>query len=915
MKNFIKHILAFIFRVALWFRYRVKITGLETLTPETLSKKGGVLFLPNHPAIFIDPTLVTLALWPKFPMRPMIVEYMYYHPLINPMMRFLDALPIPNFVNSSNSLKRKKSEQMVETVVKNLKEGQNFLIYPAGKTKQTGYEAIGGASAVPRILNQVPEANVVLVRTKGLWGSSFSRALTGGPPPMFHTLWEGVKHIFKNLIFFTPRRQVELVFEAAPADFPQQGTKMEINRWLEKYYNKPDHLTPQQGEEPGDSLMLVPYSLWSSALPEVSPKAACQTENLDLSHIPEDIRKKCFKKVASIAEIDPAALKGEMSLAQDLGMDSLDIAEVAAFLQDEYDVGGIPFNELTTINKVAAIASKKVAIAAEQEEETGKAKNWDLPAVERHRVYIAEGATLPEVFLNICDTYGKNPAVADLRSGTLSYSQLKMRALLVADYIRTLPGKYIGILLPSSVGAEVLILAIHFAGKIPLMVNWTVGARHLESVAKLSNVQSVLSSWAFLDRLESADLTGIDDKLIMLEDVRSQFGLKQKLKALWQSKKGAKTLMRELGLEDVKESDPAVLLFTSGTESMPKGVPLSHSNVLSNLRGLLEEIAIFNDDVLLSMLPPFHSFGFTVTGLLPLLSGIRAAFTPDPTDGRKIIKAIVRWQGTVMGGTPTFIKSIMRAASVDQLKTVRFAFTGAEKAPADLFTLMTQYEKPIDFLLEGYGITECSPVLSFNRMGETHKGVGRAAPHVELLIVHPETLAPLPLGDTGMILARGPNIFSGYINPGLDPFVEVEGKKWYKTGDLGFLDEKGALTISGRLKRFIKIGGEMFSLAGLEDAILQAGISKGWKMADQATLAIAAKEIAGEKPKITLFTILPIELEEANQGLREGGFSNLVKISQVVKIPEIPLTGTGKINYRMLEDQLDGNAQEKTVTK
>lgn len=905
MKNFIKHILAFIFRIALWFRYRVKITGLERLTPESLSKKGGILFLPNHPAIFIDPTLITLALWPKFTTRPMIVEYMYYNPLINPIMRFLDALPIPNFVSSSNSLKRRKIDQMVDTVVKSLKEGENFLIYPAGKTKQTGYEAIGGASAVPRILNQAPEANVVLVRTKGLWGSSFSRALTGGPPPMFQTVWEGIKHIFKNLIFFTPRRDVELVFEPAPADFPQSGSKMEINRWLEKYYNRPDGLIPQQGMEPGDSLVLVPYSLWSNKLPQINPRSVNQFEAIDMVNVPEDIRKKCFKKIAAVADVDPASLKGEMTLAQDLGLDSLDIAEVAAFLQEDYGVGGIPFAELTTLNKVAAIAAKTVAIADEQEEENGAASKWNLPLGEQRRTNVGKGRTIPEVFLNICDERGNRPAVADLRSGTLTYSQLKMRALLVAEYVRTLPGDYIGILLPASVGAEVLMLAVMFAGKIPLMVNWTVGPRHLDSVVKLSNVQAVLSSWAFLDKLESVDLTGVDDRLIMLEDVRSKFGIKQKLKALWRSKQSASTLMKKLNLEKFTEESQAVLLFTSGTESMPKGVPLTHGNILSNLRGIFDEVALYNDDVLLSMLPPFHSFGFTVTGMLPILSGMRAAFTPDPTDGRKIIKAIVRWKGTVMGGTPTFIKAIMRAATPEQLKTVRFCFTGAEKAPADLFTLMTQYGKSIDFLLEGYGITECSPVLTFNRMNESHKGVGRAGPGVELLIVHPETLTPLPIGETGLILARGPNIFHGYLNPGLSPFAEVQGKEWYKTGDLGFLDENGALTISGRLKRFIKIGAEMFSLAAIEDGILQAGIKKGWRVQDQATLAVVATEIAGEKPKIALFTTLPIELEEANRGLRDEGFSNLVKISQVIQIPEIPLTGTGKIDYRSLQSQFE----------
>lgn len=906
MKNLLKTLLVYFFRGIFWLRYRIKVKGLEKLSPKTLPKKGGVLFFPNHPAFFIDPAFITASLWPKYEIRPMIAEYMYYHPLINPMMRLMKALPVPSFDYSSNSLKRRRNENIIQTVVNGVQQGDNFLIYPAGRVKASNYESIGGASAAQRILKLSPDANVVLVRTKGLWGSSFSRAQTGEVPSMFGAILSGVKHIFQNLIFFTPRRTVEIEFEPAPADFPYSGSKMEINRWLEKYYNKPDHLTPQEGDEPGDSLMLVRYSLWSKALPKVSPNLVKQLDAIDISKVPDQIRRKVYKKIGEVANVDPLTLKGEMTLSQDLGLDSLSIAEIGAFLQEEYNVGGIPYNELTTVDRVVGMAAKKLAIEEEKEDKLAKPTNWNPPKEPSKRVYIREGETIPEVFLNVCDERGSQTACADLRTETLTYKQLKMRALLVADYIKTLPGDYIGILLPASVGAEILVLATQLAGKIPLMVNWTVGPRHLQMVSQLSNVQVVLSSWAFLDRLGSVDLTGIDDKLIMLEDVRSRFGLTKKIKALFRSMQGKKRLMRKLGLENLKKSDPAVLLFTSGTESMPKGVPLTHENVLSCARSVAEGVHVESDDVLLSILPPFHSFGFTITGLLPLLIGIRVAFSPDPTNGAQIVRAIVRWKATIMGGTPTFIKAIMRAATPEQLETVRFAFTGAEKAPSDLFTLMTQYGKTIDFLLEGYGITECSPVLSFTRQGEEHIGVGKASPRVELLIVHPEMMSPLPQGETGMILAHGPNIFNGYLNPGMTPpFIEIQGKRWYKTGDLGFLDEKGNLTISGRLSRFIKVGSEMFSLAAIEEGVVKAFMKKGFNVQEQATTAITAKEIVGEKPKITLFTTLPVELEEVNRALRDEGFSNLLKITHLSKLPEIPLTGTGKINYRLLDNHVE----------
>ena len=176
MKKLVGLFWLYLIRIALWFRYRVTIKGLENLNPETLHKPGGILFLPNHPTVFVDPTLVGLTISRQFAVRPVIVEYMYYTPIVHAIMRFMNALPIPNFGASSNSLKKKRADQAIETVMEDLKKGENFLIYPAGKTKHQAREIIS-ASGVHRILQAVPEANVVLVRTTGLWGSKFSRAL------------------------------------------------------------------------------------------------------------------------------------------------------------------------------------------------------------------------------------------------------------------------------------------------------------------------------------------------------------------------------------------------------------------------------------------------------------------------------------------------------------------------------------------------------------------------------------------------------------------------------------------------------------------------------------------------------------------------------------------------------------------
>lgn len=901
MRKLIEWFLITSLRCVLWFRYRLKVEGAEHLSKELLNKPGGVLFLPNHPAYFVDPILVTLAVWRRYPIRPMIVEYMYYLPVVNWVMRYLRALPVPNFHMTSNSVKRKRNDQVFETVIEGLKSGDNFLVYPAGKVKHTAKEVVGAASGVHRILQEVPEVNVVLVRTKGLWGSSFSRAITQEAPSLGQAVLRGLKVILKNLFFFTPRRTVTICFEPASEEFPRYSGRLELNKYFEQWYNKPDGLTQTRDPSPGDSLVLVSYSMWGeSYLPLAVQEQGADKEDIALEAIPEEVRKKVLAKLTLMTSLPEGKISPEMSLATDLGFDSLDQAELLGFLQDEFDVEGVPVNELTTVRKLMALAGGQVVYQATNEELKQDLSRWN-GVVDSKRAVMPGGDVLHEVFLNICDEMGKRVACADDSSGVLSYKQLKMRVLLVAEYIKTLPGKYIGILLPASVGANVLILACQLAGKIPLMVNWTIGPRHLDAVVKLSGVKVVLTSWSFVDRLENVDLDGIEDKLVMLEDVRRFFSLGKKVKAWYRSHLSAKRLL-SLFKAPHHGSDIAVLLFTSGTESLPKGVPLSHANILSNQRAALETIEVYTDDVMYGILPPFHAFGFTVSSFMALLAGVRVAYFPNPTDGKRMARGFSKWGVTLICGAPSFLKALVRAAEPHQLETLRLACSGAEKAPPELFELFAKHGKN-DILIEGYGITECSPVLTFNAIGEPRVGVGQPLKGVELCIVHPETFEPLPLGEKGLILARGPNIFGGYLNPGQSsPFATVADLQWYKTGDLGFLDSVGNLSIAGRQKRFIKVGGEMVSLAAIEDVVLQA-LCRDHATTEQEgpVVAVCAQEELGEKPKIFVFSRLQITVEDVNRYLRDAGFSNLVKVHQVFVLPEIPIMGSGKVNYRGLE--------------
>ena len=894
MRKLVGYAILYFCKFLLKLRYRVKYKGLENLNPEKLTRSGGTLFIPNHVAMFVDPALIALPIWKNFPIRPLIVEYMYYAPGIYPVMKYMNALPVPDNESSSNTLKRSKSEKVMKDVSEGLKKGDNFLIYPSGRLKTSAKEVVGGASGAHQILSETPEANVVLVRITGLWGSMFSRALIGKSPPLFPMLLEGAKIALKNFLFFTPKREVTVEYYLPGDDLPRDASRLELNRYLENWYNQ-----PPEGEE----LKLISYSMWKEELPEPYPwSQEKKDEKIDLEAIPDSLKKKVTQKLTELTHLSAEEIKPTMNLSRELGLDSLDMGELVVFLEDEFDVRPFSVVELTTVQRMMGIANGDIELEVIEEDALDLSK-WK-EKIPHERIHIAEGETIPEVFLNSCAKHGKAFACGDMRAGALTYSSLKMRVILLAEYLRKLPGDHIGILLPSTVAATACFLACQLAGKVPVMINWTVGPRHLKTVLEAGKIEVVLSSWAFLDKLVNVDLTCIEKELLMLEDVKRKLTLFAKIRAVLRSKKSTKSIMKTFGVDKLKAEDRAVLLFTSGTESMPKGVPLSHKNMLTNQKDGCEAVELYADDVFYAILPPFHAFGLTISSLLGLLTGMRVVYHPDPTDGKAMAKGVARWGVTLVCGAPTFLKSMLAQSTKESLKSLRLLVTGAEKAPPELFEKAKELEIG-DCVLEGYGITECSPVLTINRPGVPAAGVGQPLNSVELCVVHPETLELLPQGTRGLILARGPNVFSGYLGTDVaSPFTTLDGKEWYKTGDLGHLDEMNRLIISGRQKRFIKIGGEMVSLASIETALLQIAPKMGWKIAEEGpSLAICAKEIPGEKPRIYLFSKFDAEIDQINRSLKEEGFSNIVKVSDAHALEEIPIMGTGKINYRALEEQ------------
>jgi long-chain-fatty-acid--[acyl-carrier-protein] ligase len=872
-------------------RYRIEVKGLKELKEKKWGR-GGILFLPNHPA-HMDPLFLFILLWPRYRMRPLVIEYIFRLPFLRPFMNLVRALPIPNFDTSVNQIKIKKAEKAMREIADGLQAGQNFVLYPAGRLKSAGKEILGGASGTHGILQERPETNMVLIRTSGLWGSSFSRAIEGRSPDVAKTLMNGIKTVFKNLIFFSPRRKVVIEIEAAPDDFPRTASRIEFNRYLENWYNQyPDDQGKRRESEP---LKLVSYSVWKEELlTPFKPKKKSLESNG--AAIPPETRDKVYAEIRRIMNEPELSIEDGKNLSLDIGMDSLNIAELIAFLSKQYDVADVHPEDIESVQSVLELAEGarigERSLLQVTHESWPEEKNRPAPD-------LPNGKTFPAAFLNSCERMGHYQACADDLVGVLTYNKMKKTALVLAQYFNTLEGKYIAILLPASSGAYLTILALQLAGKVPVMLNWTLGPRYLEEMMQLSGAKTVLSSWRFLERLSHVEFGNLVDKFLLLEDVRQKLTLAQKLRGVYLSLRSAQSILEKLDLADADEHSPAVVLFTSGTEASPKGVPLSHKNILSNLRSTMQCIDLKSDDVIYGILPPFHSFGFSVAGIFSILAGVKIAFYPDPTDSFALAEGIQRWKITFFCAAPSFLKGLFQAAKPEQLKTVRYFVTGAEKTPAEMFKRAHELA-PHSKIVEGYGITECSPVLSLNRPNLPPRGIGQPLPDLEIFMIHPETLELLPLGSEGEICVRGTNVFNGYLGNPRSPFIEIHGKRFYRTGDLGRLDSEGYLVLSGRLKRFTKIGGEMISLGAVEETLISELIRRGKISADLPSLAVCADERSG-KTELVVFTTISLTREEANEILKNSGLSRLIKISAVKKIEEIPLMGTGKTDYRKLQ--------------
>ncbi len=603
--------------------------------------------------------------------------------------------------------------------------------------------------------------------------------------------------------------------------------------------------------------------------------------------------------MAQLRELTGAeAIAPRAHLARDLGLDSLARTELLAWLGDEF---GFPQGDTDALETVSDVLLAAIGETDSSELADLKpiAAAWFADPPERRRVALADHGTLTAAFLDQAHRSPGRVILADQVRGTVSYRDIVMGILALQPALAALDGECVGIMLPASVAAAVVYLATLFAGKTPVMVNWTTGKRNLVHSLDLVGVRRILTAGALVSRLEAqgADFGELADRFVLLEELADRIHFRDKLAAFTRSR------LNWRALEGAVVSDTAAILFTSGSETLPKAVPLSHANILTNIRSVLDHVTILDNDRLLGFLPPFHSFGLTATLVLPLCAGLRAAYHANPTDGAVLGRLVEAYTATLGIGTPTCLGGIVRNAEPERLASLRLAVTGAEKCPDRVYDALAE-RCPQAAVLEGYGVTECSPVVCVNAEDAPRRGaIGTLLACFDHRLRHPETGERVEPPGTGVLCVRGPCVFGGYLHyDGPSPFVELDGETWYSTGDIVAEGADGVFTFRGRLKRFVKLGGEMISLPAIEAVLREACASDD----DQGPVLAVEATPRDDHPEIVLFTTLDLDRHSVNARLREAGLSSLHNIRRVVRVDALPVLGTGKTDYRALKGRLRG---------
>ncbi|WP_051279930.1 AMP-binding protein [Hellea balneolensis] len=487
-------------------------------------------------------------------------------------------------------------------------------------------------------------------------------------------------------------------------------------------------------------------------------------------------------------------------------------------------------------------------------------------------------------FLDAANTHGGDKVVAiDGDGRSFRYKDFLRASLALSVPIKkiTRGDENVGILLPTGAGAVIAFLSIHAAGRVPAMLNFTAGMKNLIAAADTAPFDTIVTAHKFI---EIAGLESLVEQLsefatiLYLEDLQKEIGIAAKAKAV------LGPLLPSLFVPRPAPDETGVILFTSGTEGNPKGVVLTHSNILANVEQIEQHVELEEDDIIFNPLPTFHCYGLTAGTLWPIFSGRKVVLHPSPLQTKTIAKRIFKTRATVIFATDTFLQQYMRASNEGGLNSLRIAVCGAERVREE--TRKTAEQRFDMEVLEGYGVTECAPVLAANQPGDIQAGtIGKMLPGIEARLEAVEGL-----DEGGQLWVRGPNIMKGYISPDNPGQIVPLADGWHDTGDVVSINDDGHYVIRGRIKRFAKIGGEMVSLMVVENCA-----SAVWPEKMHAA-AIVPDPKRGEQ--IVLLTEQNgAKRRELLTWAQTHGVPEISVPKKIITVESLPVLGTGKLDY------------------
>ena len=553
----------------------------------------------------------------------------------------------------------------------------------------------------------------------------------------------------------------------------------------------------------------------------------------------------------------------------------------------------IPYRVSVAFGKTLAAEKADIATVREELLKLGEFSFSARPALNRH---LAEACIRG---------LKKRPFATTVTDGfdhsSLSASRLLAAAAALGRHLRKHHSdERIAIVLPAGKASMVANLAVILAGKVPVNLNFTMGRSANESCCRRANLRVAISATPFIERVKDFPWP---ENILKLDELVPQLKRQVVFWLIVSILSPARLLLRIFKVPKQGGHAEATLLFTSGSTGDPKGVVLSHRNIIGNVSQFCELLDLKKGDGILASLPFFHSFGSTVTLWYPMIEGVPIVTYPTPLEAARNAALIQRYKLTLMLATPTFLRGYLRKAEAEQFRSLRLVITGAEKLPQDLAKVFE--ERFQQRVFEGYGLTETSPVVSVNLPEPTPikpgahvqpssraGSVGKLAPGIAAEIREPDTGRKLGLHDSGMLWLRGVNIFEGYLN---DPERTAEVLKggWLRTGDIGRFDEDGFLYIEGRLSRFSKIGGEMVPHEAVEQKIIdQLGLAGR----DERPFAIMGVEDEAKGEALVLLSAVDVDLAQLREKLREAGVPNLWIPKQVQRVESIPVLASGKLD-------------------